>query len=82
MVSNQLHINNGKCVYMYFRPKNTHESSARTRLYNDFLPTLWINDYKIPQVTSTKFLGVLIDDQLSWQNHIDHLENKLKGCLV
>ena len=85
MVSNQLHINMGKCAYMYFRPpkveKDESYSSARTRPFMDFL-SLSINGHKIPQVSKTKFLGIIIDDNLSWDDHISHIEDKLKSCLV
>ena len=83
MISNQLHINMGKCCYMHFRPKTTFKSASRSRYsYSDFMPTLKINNQKIPHVHSTKFLGVVIDDRLSWEDHVSHLENKLKSCLV
>ena len=45
------------------------------------MPAL-INGQKIPQVHSTKFLGVIIDDRLSWEDHVTHLENKLKSSLL
>ena len=46
------------------------------------MPGLRINGLKIPQVHSTKFLGLVIDDRLSWEDHVSHLENKLKSSLV
>ena len=83
MISNQLHINMGKCCYMHFRPRTTFKSASRSRYsYTDFMPALRINGQKIPQVNSTKFLGVIIDDRLSWEDHVSHLENKLKSSLV
>ena len=83
MISNQLHINMGKCCYMYFQPKKTFKSASRSRYcYPDFKPGLRINSQKIPQVHSTKFLGVVIDDRLSWEDHVSYLENKLKSSLV
>ena len=83
MISNQLHINMGKCCYMHFRPKTTFKSASRTRYaYPNFMPSLRINNQKIPQVHSTKFLGVVIDDKLSWEDHVSHLENKLKSSLA
>ena len=46
------------------------------------MPALKINGQKIPQVHSTKFLGVVIDDRLLWEDHVAYLENKLKSSLV
>ena len=73
----------GKCCYIHFRPKTTFKSASRTRYsYSNFMPALWINGQKIPQVHSTKFLGIIIDDRLSWEDHVSHLENKLKSSLA
>ena len=79
MISNQLHINMGKCFYMHFRPKKTFKSASRTRYsYPNFMPAPKTNGQKIPQVHSTKFLVVVIDDRLLWEDHVAYLENKLK----
>ena len=83
MTSNQLHINMSKCAYIHFNPKNTNNSAARCRdIYNNFKPVLSINGQKILPVKSTKFLGIIIDDKLCWDDQITYLENKLRGCLV
>lgn len=36
---------------------------------------------EIEQVTSTKFLGVIIDEKLTWKNHILHVKQKLSKCI-
>jgi len=36
-----------------------------------------INDYEIKHTTCTKYLGVYIDQNLSWTDHIHNLELKL-----
>ena len=36
-----------------------------------------INDISIERVYTTKFLGVLIDHQLNWKEHIDYICNKV-----
>ena len=46
------------------------------------MSALKINGQKIPQVHSIKFLGVVIDDRLLWEDRVAHLENKLKSSLV
>lgn len=73
MSSNKLHINMGKCCYMHF---NSHKT---TTMDTDTLttPTLKLNNIAIKHVTETKFLGVIIDDKLSWQPHINSLSKKL-----
>ena len=84
MMSNQLHINLGKCTYMYFRPMLNNKqrlTCARARIYNPEL-TINLNGKKIKKVDSTRFLGVIIDDKLTWEKHIDYLESKLKSAIV
>ena len=41
------------------------------------LPRFQINNYNIERILSTKFLGVLLDDNLSWKDHIKYTENKI-----
>ena len=40
------------------------------------LPILKINRFKIKRTTSIKFLGILVDENLTWNDHIHILENK------
>ena len=62
--ANQLSINLDKTVIMHFWSKDDHIK-------------IRVMDNPIPYVRSTKFLGVFIDDTLSWKNHIEYLHNKL-----
>ena len=39
-----------------------------------------INKVTINRVEATKFLGVLIDDKLTWKHHISLLKSKLSKC--
>ena len=41
--------------------------------------SLKIDDAIIPMLKMTKFLGVLIDYNLSWQSHTNHLMEKLNN---
>ena len=86
MKSNLLHINLAKCCYMYFEPPScyrnrTRGTCARTRHYvrKRDLPKIKINGHVIEEVSETKFLGVLIDNKLSWIPHINNLHKKLKS---
>ena len=38
---------------------------------------IFINNIPIQQVDSTKFLGVIIDDDLNWSNHISYINSKI-----
>ena len=61
-LANRLTINIAKTCYMVFSP---HKNIS---IPNDF--TLTINSLLINKVDHTKFLGVIIDDKLSWKEHI------------
>ena len=41
------------------------------------LPKLQIKKHKVEKVKSIKFLGVLLDENLSWKEHIKYNENKV-----
>ena len=44
---------------------------------------LCINNFQIQQVDNTKFLGVIIDDDLNWSNHISYMSSKIaKGISI
>ena len=41
------------------------------------LPKLNINNREIARTESIKFLGVFLDENLSWKTHIKYIENKI-----
>ena len=45
------------------------------------LPSLFINDWEIKRITSIKYLGVLIDENLTWKEHINVIESKFSKNL-
>ena len=90
MKSHLLQINLGKCCLMYFNPTtkcnttneedtNLDEHSINNEHQQDE-EILKINETPIPEVSSTKFLGVIIDNRLSWILHIHDLHKKLKSA--
>ena len=49
----------------------------------NFTLKLTINDHIITQKTETKYLGILIDDSLTWKAHINLVNSKIaKGCFA
>jgi hypothetical protein len=76
MQANKLHINMDKCCYMHFKPKSKLNNHAEFDTYT----TLSINGDEIKEVDETKFLGVIIDNKLTWNAHITSLVKKLKCC--
>ena len=79
MKCNKLHINQKKCCYMYFNPKKT----GTTEHFDSTEPTppLIIDGSTINRVSETRFLGVVIDEKLSWLPHIKQLATKLHSCI-
>ena len=64
---------------MPFRPKRS--ALGQTDLDINVPNTkIKINDYEIEEVQETKFLGVIIDNKLSWLPHVSYLTKKLRCC--
>ena len=69
--ANKLSLNVGKTKYSLF-----HKPSRRDDLPL-LLSKLLIKKHKAERVESKKFLGVLLDGNLSWKDHIKYIENKV-----
>ena len=60
--------------------KTKHSLFHKTSKKDDIplkLPRLQINNYNIEIIPSGKFLRVLLDESLSWKDHIKYTENKI-----
>ena len=68
--ANKLSLNIGKTKYFLF-----HKPSRKDDLPL-LLPRLPIKMHKVERVKSIKFLGVLLDENLSWKDHIKCVENR------
>ena len=56
-------------------------TSRQRRVYLSDNPSLTINNFPIEQVSSTKSLGVSIDENLSWNTHIETVCKKISSAL-
>ena len=65
---NKLSLNLKKTHYMVFRKK-------RSKI--DIKQDIIINNIKIAMVDKTKFLGVIIDEFLTFQQHVNHIKGKV-----
>ena len=65
--ANYLHINLKKSKYMHFRSSRANISTK----------DLFYENFKMEKVTSIKFLGIIISETLTWDDHIKSLNNKL-----
>ena len=69
--ANKLSINIGKTNFLLF-----HKSRDKDNLPLK-LPILEINNVPIKRISATKFLGVQIDENINWTQHITLTENKM-----
>ena len=76
-------------TYQFFSYKwslHNNQSSVVDQSYNhkvsmcdslpSKLPTMTFNNIEIRRENSIKFLGVIIDENLTWKNHTEVVENK------
>ena len=67
LIQNKLKINLEKTSYMLFRQKNNTDKEMN----------ICINEEKIKQVNFIRYLGLIIDDTISWKLHVDSIINKI-----
>ena len=67
VIANKLKLNFDKTHYVYFKICKT----------NTNLPNLYIGNKEIIRTHTTKFLGILIDENLGWKEHINNVCIKL-----
>ena len=73
LIANKLSLNVGKSNLLVFRRKNTHVP----------LLNININGLAVEEKDYAKYLGVLIDNKLSFEKHIEHVNGKLtKGNAI
>src|SRR3989442_15774278 len=70
--ANELCINLTKTSFMLFNPSKSMEEHLLR-----FNPSIFINGNKINRVKSCKYLGLLIDENLNWADHINYLKTKV-----
>jgi len=73
--ANKLNLSLDKCIYTVFKlaPNKTSFSNY----------DLCLDGVKLNRVKTTKYLGVIIDEDLNWQEHILYVKNKLiKFCSI
>ena len=69
--ANKLSLNINKTKWLIIH------SSAKKRQMPSSLPELSIDKIIIKRDTTLKFLRVLIDENLTWKNHIDYVSSKI-----
>ena len=69
-ISNKLPLNVSKAKYSFF-----HKPSKKDNILL-LLPKLNINNSEIERPECLKFLGVFLDENLCWKEHIKYIESK------
>jgi hypothetical protein len=64
---NQLSLNSDKTTFLQFRTKSSQKLEFNTSLLKDL----------IPQKSGIKFLGLFVDETLTWESHITYLSKRL-----
>ena len=75
MAANKLSLNIGKTKYILFSPRGKY--NKRQNLNSLIL----IRNKPLDKVESADFLGVTIDDQLNWKNHVNKIKMKISRVL-
>ena len=70
--SNKLSVNIDKTCYMVFRPRGKN--------YIPILNEIKVNNTVLKEVKCTKFLGIWINNKLTWTEQIYHVKSKLHQC--
>ena len=73
--ANKLSLNVSKTKFSLFHP------NSKKRFVPADLPLLKIDNTRIIRDHITKFLGVLIDENLTWQPHISHISTKISKSI-
>jgi hypothetical protein len=71
ITANRLNLNLGKCTFTIFTP-TTEIIGSNVEII------LAIGDTKLSRSTSVKYLGLLVDENLNWKDHIDSVCKKIK----
>jgi len=73
--ANKLSLNIKKTKWSLFHP------TSKKRFLPKVLPDLLIDGLKIERDKVTKFLGVFIDENLSWKHHINYISTKVSKSI-
>ncbi len=77
--SNRLSLNAQKTKYMVIRPKHMRQDLTNFSIHINNIPLDRIGNACTE--TSTKFLGMFIDENLTWKSHIKHVNTKVSRAL-
>ena len=73
---NKLSINPSKTKYMIYKPSLRRQSN-RKKLNDTTGTKLMMDNAELEEVKSIRFLGVIINNKLTWELHKRHIHNKI-----
>ena len=73
MSANKLLVNESKSAYLLFKPKGKREPTN--------LGQIIIKETEIKRVQHARYLGIIIDDRMSFKQQFNNLNKKLKECV-
>jgi hypothetical protein len=85
LASNLLTLNTAKTNYVCFSKYNRNQPPQNCKIKIHTCPMntspCHCDCPLIERVSSTKYLGVIIDQRLSWQQHIEHINNRIRKLI-
>ena len=73
---NKLSINASKTKYMIYKP-NLKSNGNKKALKETTITPIEMNNIALEEVKSIKFLGVIINNNLTWEQHKKYIHNKV-----
>ncbi len=70
--ANKLSLNIKKSNYIIFTPRQKRQTLD---------PLLEINNHRLERVKETSFLGVILDENLTWKSHISYVASKISKSI-
>ena len=75
MTANKLTVNSAKTKYLLFTPRKSNYSVSNTSF------EVYFRSNTIEKVSSIRFLGVIINENLSWKEHMNMIKRKIRSSL-
>ena len=77
---NKLSINSTKTKYMIFKP-NVRSSNNKKKLFDTTNTNIIMQNTILEEVNSIRFLGVIINNKLTWELHKQHVHAKISKTI-
>ena len=79
LCANRLSLNPKKTTFIVIKPFQRHYDCTNLSVYVNNVPLMQIGSSF--EEKSIKFLGIYIDESLSWRHHVNYINNKISRAL-